>query len=119
MVVGVVDAYAEVEREVLLALVEEAELGALLGVDDGEDARDALAHVVDASELAAGASGNLKSCQFLPHRDCVWWVRTFDVLRLISSPLSSMSCSVILFSVCSLYRGSGVRTVEVILVLAP
>lgn len=27
----------EVEREVLLVLVEEAELGALVGVDDGED----------------------------------------------------------------------------------
>lgn len=43
---------AEVERQVLLALVEDAELGALVGVDDGEDAGDRLADVV-----AVGAIG--------------------------------------------------------------
>ena len=37
---------AEVEWQVLLLLVEEAELGALVGVDDGEDAGDRLADVV-------------------------------------------------------------------------
>lgn len=37
---------AEVERQVLLALVEDAELGALVGVDDGEDTGDRLADVV-------------------------------------------------------------------------
>lgn len=36
----------EVEGRVLLALVEQAELGALLGVDDGEDASDRLADIV-------------------------------------------------------------------------
>jgi hypothetical protein len=37
---------AEVKRKVLLVLVEEAELGALVGVDDGENASDRLANVV-------------------------------------------------------------------------
>lgn len=37
---------AEVKRKVLLVLVEEAELGALVGVDDGEDTSDRLADVV-------------------------------------------------------------------------
>lgn len=37
---------AEVKREELLVLVEEAELGALVGVDDGEDTSDRLADVV-------------------------------------------------------------------------
>jgi hypothetical protein len=37
---------AEVEREVLLVLVEQAELGALVEVDDGENASDRLANVV-------------------------------------------------------------------------
>jgi hypothetical protein len=38
--------WAEVERQVLLLLVEEAELGALVGVDDGQDLGDRLADVV-------------------------------------------------------------------------
>ena len=37
---------AEIEREVLLALVEDAELCALVGVDDSEAAGDGLADVV-------------------------------------------------------------------------
>lgn len=37
---------AEVKREELLVLVEEAELRALVGVDDGEDTSDRLADVV-------------------------------------------------------------------------
>lgn len=37
---------AEIQRQVLLVLVEQAELGALLEVDDGEDASDRLADVV-------------------------------------------------------------------------
>lgn len=37
---------AEVEREVLLVLVEDAELCALVGVDDSEDAGDRLADIV-------------------------------------------------------------------------
>lgn len=39
---------AEVERSVLLVLVEETELVALLGVDDGQDTGDGLADVVAA-----------------------------------------------------------------------
>lgn len=39
---------AEVERLVLLALVEDTELGALVGVDDGEDTGNILANVVAA-----------------------------------------------------------------------
>lgn len=38
--------WAEVERKVLLVLVEQAQLGALVGVDDGQDASDGLAEVV-------------------------------------------------------------------------
>lgn len=41
---------AEVEREVLLVLVEQAELGALVEVDDGENASDRLANVVAVGE---------------------------------------------------------------------
>lgn len=37
---------AEVKRSVLLALVEQAELSALVGVDDGQNASDRLANVV-------------------------------------------------------------------------
>lgn len=37
---------AQVERQVLLVLVEEAELGPLGGVDDGEDAGDGFTEVV-------------------------------------------------------------------------
>ena len=44
---------AEVERHVLLALVEDAELGALVGVDDGEDAGDRLADVVAVTQFAS------------------------------------------------------------------
>jgi hypothetical protein len=56
---------AEVERSVLLALVEEAELGPLVGVDDGEDLGDTLANVVNAGELGVGASSDLGG----PERD--------------------------------------------------
>lgn len=37
---------AEVQREVLLVLVEQTQLGALVGVDDGKDTSDRLANVV-------------------------------------------------------------------------
>jgi hypothetical protein len=43
----------EVKGQVLLVLVEEAELSTLLRVDDGEDAGDRLADIVDLGELAA------------------------------------------------------------------
>lgn len=37
---------SEVEREVLLLLVEQAELVSLVGVDDGQDSSDRLAEIV-------------------------------------------------------------------------
>jgi hypothetical protein len=43
----------EVKGKVLLVLVEQAELSALLGVDDGQDAGNRLADVVDLGELGA------------------------------------------------------------------
>lgn len=43
--------WAQVEREVLLLRVKDAELLSLVGVDDGEDARDRFAEVVTASHL--------------------------------------------------------------------
>ena len=45
------EAGAEVKREVLLVLVEEAELGSLVGVDDGQDTGDRLADVVATDEI--------------------------------------------------------------------
>jgi hypothetical protein len=45
------EAGAEVKREVLLVLVEEAELGSLVGVDDGQDTGDRLADVVTTDEI--------------------------------------------------------------------
>ena len=36
----------QIEREVRLVLVEQAELGALVGVDDGEDTSDRFADIV-------------------------------------------------------------------------
>lgn len=41
---------AEIEREVLLVLVEETQLSALVGVDDGEDTGDRLADVTTTIE---------------------------------------------------------------------
>jgi hypothetical protein len=55
----------EFSLDALLALVEEPQLGALVGVDDGKDLSDTLADVMDAGELGGGASGNLGS----PERD--------------------------------------------------
>ena len=45
-------------EDALLALVEETELGPLVGVDDGQDASDTLADIMDAGELG-GAAGDL------------------------------------------------------------
>jgi hypothetical protein len=47
--------------DALLALVEQPQLGALVGVDDGEDLGDTLADIMDAGELGVGASGDLGS----------------------------------------------------------
>jgi hypothetical protein len=38
--------WSEVKRKVLLVLVEEAELSALVGLDDGQDTGDRLANIV-------------------------------------------------------------------------
>mgnify|MGYP003624077614 CR=1 FL=1 len=43
----------------LLALVEEPELGPLVGVDDGQNLGDTLANIVNAGELGVGTSGDL------------------------------------------------------------
>lgn len=47
---------AEVKRSVLLALVEQAELSALVGVDDGQNASDRLANVVAVKKDGISAS---------------------------------------------------------------
>jgi hypothetical protein len=51
--------YVIFDLNTLLALVEQPELGALVGVDDGQDLGDTLANVVNAGELGVGATGNL------------------------------------------------------------
>jgi len=48
-----------ISSNALLALVEQAELSPLVGVDDGEDLGDSLADIMDASELGVGASRDL------------------------------------------------------------
>lgn len=50
---------AEVEGQVLLVLVEDAQLRALVDVDDGQDASDGLADIMDSGELALGTTGDL------------------------------------------------------------
>lgn len=45
----------------LLALVEEPQLGALVGVDDGQDLGDTLANIMDAGKLGGRTTGNLGS----------------------------------------------------------
>lgn len=59
----------------LLALVEEAELSPLVGVDDGENLSDTLANVVNAGELGVGATGNLSG----PERDQLPSIRQYIV----------------------------------------
>ena len=54
---------AEVERQVLLALVEDAELSALVGVDDGEDAGDRLADHTDLAQLGGSATNGFRHAQ--------------------------------------------------------
>lgn len=56
---------AEVQRNVLLVLVEQTQLGALVGVDDGENASDRLANVGAADEKETKVSGrSLKISMF-------------------------------------------------------
>lgn len=56
---GTGEAGSEVKRSVLLVLVEQTELGALVGVDDGENASDRLANVVDSLSLRRGTGSDL------------------------------------------------------------
>jgi hypothetical protein len=61
---GMSDLVSSIDRsrfDALLALVEQPQLGALIGVDDGEDLGDTLADIMDAGELGVGASGDLGS----------------------------------------------------------
>ena len=74
---------AEVERSVLLALVEEPELSPLVGVDDSEDLSDALANVMNAGELGVGASGNLGGPELDQLRLEVGELRRELILRLV------------------------------------
>lgn len=57
--------WAEIKRKILLALVENAELVALLGVDDSENLSDGLAYVMDLSEFRSSTTGHLLYSQLL------------------------------------------------------
>jgi hypothetical protein len=59
----------------LLALVEQPQLGTLVGVDDGKNLSDTLADVVNAGELGVGASGDLGG----PERDQLPSIRQYSV----------------------------------------
>ena len=52
---------SQVERLVLLVLVEDAQLGALVRVDDGEDAGDGFADIVTADDITYQRSRRLGS----------------------------------------------------------
>lgn len=54
---------SEVERSVLLALVELAQVGALLLVHDGKHTGDVLSECVDAQDLAGRTTGDLLHTQ--------------------------------------------------------
>lgn len=56
----------EVKGQVLLALIEQAELGALLGVDDGEDTGDRLADIVAVRRKETIVSPTLLSSPKVP-----------------------------------------------------
>lgn len=51
--------WSEVEWSVLLVLVEETELGALVGVDDSEDLGDGLANIVAMKRISSASSYRL------------------------------------------------------------
>ena len=73
--------WAEVEWHVLLVLVEQAKLGTLVGVDDGQDLGNGLADVVAVERyvlvmpchLQAPNSGHLTSMLLLGERSYVVW----------------------------------------------
>lgn len=59
---------AEVEGKVFLVLVEQAQLGALVGVDDGQDASDGLAKVVAVNKSSVSSFACLPVCVVRPLR---------------------------------------------------
>lgn len=87
---------AEVDRGVLLVLVEETQLRPLLGVDDGQDAGDGFPQVVAARRGSAprpistvrGAGGTYILVSLVPD-EATFWMRSWP-----SSVLSSASCLV-------------------------
>ena len=63
----------EIERQVLLVLVEQAELSALLGVDDGQDTGDRLPEVVAiASKESLSAKSVPNPCLHFPLQNHLW-----------------------------------------------
>lgn len=66
---------AEVQRDVLLVLVEQTQLSALVGVDDGENASDRLANVGAVNEKESRVSGrSLKISMFSSKGELRWIV---------------------------------------------
>jgi len=57
--------WAEVQWDVLLAGVQDTELMALVGVDDGEDTGNVLADIVDPVQLGRSAAGHLLNAEGL------------------------------------------------------
>lgn len=55
--------WSEVQRDVLLLLIEQAQLVSLGGVQDGHHTSNRLADIVDLGEFRAGATGNLLHSQ--------------------------------------------------------
>jgi len=57
--------WAEIEGDVFLSLVEEAELVALLSIDDSKDLGNRFAYVVDLGEFRSSTTSHLLHPQFL------------------------------------------------------
>lgn len=86
---------AEVKREELLVLVEEAELGALVGVDDGEDTSDRLADVVAVLYILVSGQISSSGCCAQSLRICgravpsLFFFSLWFVVMLISPSIHS------------------------------
>jgi len=83
---------SEVEREELLVLVEQAELGALVEVDDGENASDRLANVVAVNSVSISSVCCVCICEF-----CDWDVESLSI------PFPPLVC----FASCDRVRDRG------------
>lgn len=79
---------AEVEGKVLLVLVEDAQLRALVDVDDGQDASDGLADI-----MAIGRVNVRKNCSLVVARFVCAWVS----LSICVFSLSNVSISFLIF----------------------